>query len=325
MPEITSIPAFEEIFSIENLFRAWEEFKKGKKHKKDVADFSLRLVANLVALRKELLAGQYKHGGYTHFKINDPKPRDIHKASVRDRVVHHALYAALYPHFDRRFIHDSYSCRIGKGTHLAIRRFEDFARKESYIYAKPVWVLKCDIRKCFASVTHDILQSLLFSSVSDVRLRSVLLSIIGSFSPGIPLGNLTSQLFVNVYLHELDLYAKHRIRAGKYIRYADDFVIISPDRKELVSAAFRIREFLQTRLLCDLHPQKVSISRLSSGIDFLGWVHFPRYRVLRPATRRRMMRNLKTHISPSSVESYLGLLAHGNGRKLAGKVRAMIS
>jgi len=125
------IPQFEEIFSMGNLFWAWKEFQKGKKSKKDVADFSMNLFHNLSLIRNDIISGSYKHGGYFHFKINDSKPRDIHKASVRDRVVHHAIYSALYPYFDQKFIFDSYSCRVGKGTHKAIRRFEKMAREES--------------------------------------------------------------------------------------------------------------------------------------------------------------------------------------------------
>src|SRR3989344_5931763 len=141
------IPPFEEIFSFENLFRSFKEFERGKKYKSDVAEFKSRLVENLFSLHSDIVKGNYKHGGYFHFKISDPKPRDIHKASVRDRVLHHAIYRALYPLFDSKLIFDSYSCRIQKGTHKALYRFEEFARSESQNYSNTVWILKCDVRK----------------------------------------------------------------------------------------------------------------------------------------------------------------------------------
>jgi RNA-directed DNA polymerase len=318
------IPPFEEIFSFENLFKSFKEFEKGKKNKPDVAEFKSRLVENLLSLSSDILSGNYRHGGYFHFKINDPKPRDIHKASVRDRVVHHAIYAVLYPYFDQKFIFDSYSCRLGKGTHKAIYRFEEFGKKESQNYSKTVWILKCDIRKCFASVSHDILKKFLADNIKEERLFRVVGNIINSFSQGLPLGNLTSQLFINIYLNELDLFVKHRIKAGKYIRYADDFVIFSRDKNELESLLPKIENFLKTKLDFDMHPDKVFIRTLFSGVDFLGWVHFPRHRVLRTKTKKRMWRNLSSNPSKPVVFSYLGLLKHGNAYKLREKVRNML-
>ena len=315
------IPPFEEIFSIENLFRVWQDFKKGKKNKKDVADFSMRLIYNLSILRNEILSGTYKHMGYVYFKINDPKSRDIHKATVRDRVLHHAIYNALYPYFDQKFIFDSYSCRLDKGTHKALKRFEKFAKIESCNYKKIVWILKCDIKKCFASVNHDILKSILSKHIKDKRLFSVIVSVIESFWPGIPLGNLTSQLFVNTYLNELDLYVKHRIKAEKYIRYADDFVFFSRDKNSLISMVSQIKDFLHFKLNCSIHERKISIKTLSSGVDFLGWVHFPKYKVLRTKAKRRIFRNIIPGNS-AQIASYLGLLKHGNASKIQRRIKS---
>src|SRR3989344_6080498 len=321
------IPSFVEIFSMENLYMAWKEFQKGKGHKKDVADFSMKLVDNLLLLQKEILLGEYKHGNYFYFKVNDPKPRDIHRASVRDRIVHHALYNALYSYFDQKFIFDLYSCRNGKGTHRAIARFESFSRKESKNYKRTIWILKCDIKKCFASVDHNILKSILKRYIKDEQLLRVIESIIDSFSTystismkkGIPLGNLTSQLFINIYLHEFDLFVKHKIKARKYIRYADDFIIFSNDKNELWSNISVIRNFLKTRLNFELHPDKIFIKKLFSGIDFLGWTHFPKHRVLKTTTKRRMLKNLSTKTKDyykKSLDSYMGMLKHGNIHKL---------
>jgi len=158
---------FNSIISVENLLLAWQEFKSGKTKKRDVQEFELRLMDNILALHTDLKNKTYRHGGYHHFRISDPKPRDIHKASVRDRLVHHAIYRILYPYFDKRFIADSYSCRIGKGTHKALSRFRSFAYKVSRNNTRTCWVLKCDIRKFFANIDYDILITLLSIKIAD--------------------------------------------------------------------------------------------------------------------------------------------------------------
>lgn len=322
-----NIPSFEEIFSFENLYKSFKEFEKGKKYKPDVAEFKSRLVENLSSIHFDMLSQKYKHNGYFHFKISDPKPRDIHKASVRDRIVHHALYLALYPHFDPKFIFDSYSCRLNKGTHKAIRKFEYITRAESCNYTKTIWVLKCDIRKCFASVDKEVLKSILRRHIICPKTMSVICSVIDSFDlfgKGIPLGNLTSQLFINIYLNEFDQWMKREVKVKKYIRYADDFVIISTDKKELEMLLPRMQDFLEKELKFQMHPNKVFIQKIHSGVDFLGWVHFPKHRVLRTKTKKRMFKNILTNPIKSVIFSYLGLLSHGNTYKLQKKVHSMV-
>jgi retron-type reverse transcriptase len=282
---------------------------------------------NVFELHRELAAGIYTHGGYHHFKISDPKPRDIHKASVRDRLLHHALYRKLYPFLDRTFIADSYSCREVKGTHKALNRFRKFARKVSKNDRRTVWVLKCDIRKFFASIDHKILFTILERYIRDEPTQALIVNIVTSFnsgraSKGLPLGNLTSQLLVNIYMNEFDQFVKHTLKAKYYIRYADDFVFLSSDQKWLTRILSEIKAFLYTRLKLELHPNKVFIKTLSSGVDFLGWVHFADYRVLRTATKRRMFRRVaEMSRKKEVVESYLGLLSHGNGYHLQMRVR----
>ncbi|MBI3306151.1 hypothetical protein HYZ82_03450 [Candidatus Nomurabacteria bacterium] len=144
-------PSFEQIISVENLLLALKEFLCGKRNRKDVQEFQLHLMDNILSLQNDLKNKTYTNGGYHAFNISDPKPRQIHKAKVRDRLLHHAIYRILYPYFYSKFIHDSYSCRINKGTHKAINRFRDFSRKVSKNNTKTCWVLKCDIRKFFAS------------------------------------------------------------------------------------------------------------------------------------------------------------------------------
>ena len=281
---------------------------------------------NLYFFHRQLVEKTYRHGEYQAFKINDPKPRDIHKASVRDRIVHHAIYRILYPYFDRKFIFDSYSCRINKGTHRAINRFRDFVRIVSQNNTKTCWILKCDIRKFFASIDHEILKAILKKYISNKNVLWLLAQIIDSFSTigknkiGLPLGNLTSQLFVNIYMNEFDQFMKRKLKVKYYIRYADDFVIFSNNRNYLRNIIKEISEFLEIKLKLSLHPNKLYIKTWSTGVDFLGWVNFPNHRILRTSTKRRMMRNLSRKLLKESVASYSGLLSHGNSYKILSAI-----
>ena len=205
---------YDSIISVENLLGAWSEFVRGKRKKKDVQEFQHSLMDNILALHNDLKDGTYKHRPYHAFKISDPKPRDIHKATVRDRLVHHAIYRQLYPFFDHTFIADSYSCRKGKGTHRAMNRFRQFAYKVSKNHTRTAWVLKCDIKKFFASIDQDILLGIVGRYIPDSRINNLLAEVVGSFRTsgiqdshmtlyyptgkynvirvGLPLGNLTS-------------------------------------------------------------------------------------------------------------------------------------
>src|SRR3989338_4789308 len=169
------------IISVENLLGAWEEFVRGKRKKLDVQEFQHSLMDNVLTLHNELKQGTYRHGEYQAFKISDPKPRDIHKATVRDRLVHHAIYRQLYPFFDRTFIADSYSCREGKGTHKAMNRFRQFAYKVSKNYTRTTYVLKCDIKKFFASIDQTTLLGIVSSCVHDRRTLALIAEVIDSF------------------------------------------------------------------------------------------------------------------------------------------------
>ena len=321
---------YEYIISVENLLAAWREFVRGKRKKRDVQEFQYKLMDNILALHRELAAGTYKHGGYRHFKISDPKPRDIHKASVRDRLLHHALYRKLYPFFDRTFIADSYSCRKGKGTHRAMNRFRSFAYQVSKNHTRSCWVLKCDIRKFFASIDQQILLNIVRTYIPDTRTNALIAEVVRSFrteisrfnlDTGLPLGNLTSQLLVNIYMDEFDQFVKHKLKKKYYVRYADDFVFLSRDKSSLVSIVPYMELFLGEKLRLELHPDKVSISTFASGVDFLGWVHFPDHRVLRTSTRRRMIKRTAGKSSEYVLASYVGLMTHGNAHQLAEPLR----
>lgn len=286
---------YDNIISPENLLEAWKEFTRGKRSRKDVEEFELRLADNLLSLHSELASRAYRHSSYEAFNISDPKPRNIHKAQVRDRVVHRAIYRVLYPFFDRLFIADSYSCRNQKGIHRALNRFRSLAYQVSCNHTRTAWVLKCDVKKFFASIDHGILFNILEKHISDQGIIELLSEIVDSFhtepGKGLPLGNLTSQLLVNVYMNELDQFMKHRAKAKYYIRYADDFVVFSRDKSELQTILLQVSAFLELRLFLSLHPDKVFIKTVASGVDFLGWKHFPNHRVLRTATKKRAFRN----------------------------------
>jgi len=310
---------------IENLLEAWSEFIKGKRNKKDVQEFSLNLMDNIFQLNADLIQHTYKHGSYQAFNINDPKPRNVHKASVRDRLLHHAIYRILYPFFDKTFIADSYSCRLNKATYKALNRFREFGYKVSENNTKTCWILKCDIKKFFANIDHEILMEILNQYIPDKEILWLLGEVVDSFSfaqkgVGLPLGNLTSQLFVNIYMNEFDQFVKHKLKIKHYIRYADDFVIFSQDRNYIKKLILHIQKFLDEKLHLVLHPQKISIATLASGVDFLGWVNFHNHRTLRTATKRRMMKRLVENKSPETLNSYLGLLKHGNTHKLRRKL-----
>jgi len=321
-----AIHTYDNIISIENLLSAWREFLKDKRKRKDIERFSLHLSDNILKLHQELADKTYHHSSYTAFKINDPKPRDIHKASVQDRLLHHAIYRILYSFFDSKFIFDSYSCRREKGTHRAINRFRDCSRKVSRNHTRTAWVLKCDIRKFFANIDHKILLNILNRHIQDKDIVLLFGEIIGSFNTegrinvGLPLGNLTSQLLVNIYMNEFDHFMKRELKVKHYIRYADDFVILHEDKMYLKSILPKISQFLETHLKLSLHPNKVFIKTIASGVDFLGWIHFPHHRVPRTSTKNRMFRNLKQKQSKLTTASYLGVLSHGNAYELQKRV-----
>ena len=276
---------------------------------------------NIIDLHQKLERKTYKHGLYHAFKINDPKPRDIHKASVRDRVVHHAIYRIFYPYFEKKFIFDSYSCQKNKGTHKAINRFRNLSRKVSKNNTKTTWVLKCDIRKFFANIDHNVLKNILWRYIEDKDILWLLGQVIDSFQTGLPLGNVTSQLFINVYMNEFDQFVKRRLKVCYYIRYCDDFVILHQDKSYLENFIPKMSDYLEKELKLSLHPDKVFIKRLSQGIDFLGWVHFHHHRVLRTATKRRMLKRLKENKTRETLASYLGMLKHGNTHKLIKRIK----
>ena len=325
-----------EITSIENLFQAWSEFKKGKRQRADVQIFERNLEDNLFELHERLKSKTYRHGTYQSFFVHDPKQRHIHKAEVSDRIVHHLLYKYLYKLFDKSFIYDSYSCRLEKGTHRAVKRLVKFTRIVSKNYTRPCWVLKLDIKKFFASVDHHFLMNLLRKKVEDKDILWLLEEVIDSFDSsgsqempyeanGIPLGNLTSQVFANIYMSELDQFIKQKLGVKYYLRYADDFLILSTCFNDLNHLIKSIERFLKSKLKLELHPKKIILRRLDWGIDFLGYIVLPYYILPRTKTRKRVFKKLKLKVGSDnfdqSLQSYLGYLSHAHSFKITQLIK----
>jgi retron-type reverse transcriptase len=329
---------FEKIICLENLFSAWDNFKSGKMKKPDVLKFEWELEKNIFQIYRDLKNKKYKHSPYFSFNICDPKPRNIHKAVVRDRVVHHAIFNVLNPIFEASFIANSFSCRIGKGTHKGVNTLSRVIRKTSKNFTQPCFILKCDIRKFFDSVDHKILIKILERKIKDKDAIWLLKEIVGSFSSrnslpgqskGIPLGNLTSQLFANIYLNNFDQFIKHKLKIKNYLRYTDDFVIIEQDKDKLREYLFSIQAFLGNNLALQLHPKKVFIRKYQQGIDFLGYIVLPHYQLVRTKTRRRIFKKFKKRIEEyqkgiiekqslgQSLQSYLGVFSHANAYRLS--------
>ena len=323
---------FDHLVSPGNLLVAWQEFRRSKTSRKDVQEFYFNLEDNIFELHDRLKAGVWHPDPYISFYIRDPKLRHIHKASVRDRVFNQALFMLLEPIFDKHFIYDSFSCRYGKGTHKGVLRLESFLRKNTNNHTSQTFILKCDIRKFFDNISHDKLLSILRTKIKNGNILAIIEKIIFSFEKesgrGLPLGNVTSQLFANVYLNELDQFIKHQLKIKYYIRYCDDFVILDKDKYHLLELILKIENFLSSNLDLHLHPHKIKIRKSNWGIDFLGYVILPHYIVLRTKTKRRILqkiKNLKGRLSRSKISkdhfdratsSYKGMLTHCKGHKI---------
>ncbi|PIN80520.1 hypothetical protein COV11_03875 [Candidatus Woesearchaeota archaeon CG10_big_fil_rev_8_21_14_0_10_30_7] len=290
------IELYDELVALENLEIAFEKASNGKSFVSYVIEFEKKLKENLVKLQKELVSLTYKPLPLKSFVIFDPKTRLISKSDFRDRVVHHALIRVIEPIFDRTFISDSFANRRGKGTLKAVKRFDFFKRKVSKNNSRECFVLKADVKHYFETVNHDILLSLIKKKVTDSRVIVLIERILSNYVSGgkkfvgMPLGNLTSQFFANVYLNELDQFVKHKLKAKYYIRYVDDFVILHENPRVLEDYKHKIDFFLKEKLKLELHPSKCKVMNLKSGVDFLGFRIFYYYKLLRKKNLRKFER-----------------------------------
>lgn len=339
---------FEQICSFDNLWAAYRQARRGKRTRPDVAAFDYQLERNLFALERALRDGSYTPGAYHHFYIREPKRRKISAAPFRDRVVHHALCNRIMPIFEARFIHNSYACRVGKGTHAALDRAQHYARRYRY-------VLQGDIVQFFPSVDHTVLRGLLARRVTDRRVLLLIDQLLASgvgvleseYTPqyfpgdnlltplerprGLPIGNLTSQFWANVYLHELDTFVAQELRAGAYVRYADDLLLFGDNKATLQAQRARISAKLADLRLV-LHDRKTQIFPVETGIPFLGFRLFPTYRRLkRPNVIRfkRRMRRLFSQYAASqirinhvqaSIDGWVAHARHGSTYQLRAQL-----
>lgn len=297
------------IHSFDNLYRAWRAARKSKRHQAAVADFEFNLEGNLLTLEQELHEQRYRPGPYTHFNIYEPKERLVSAAPFRDRVVHHALCQVIEPIWEARFINTSYACRVGKGTHRALDQAQQWVGQYRYAF-------QGDIVKYFPSIDVSLLRGLLARHIGDDRTLWLIDQILAGGadiqpnlappvylpgdnllaalrSRGLPIGNLTSQFWANVYLHQLDLFVKQTLGCRPYLRYMDDFVLFSDDKAQLHRWHAAIRQFLREQLRLALHPRKSVVFPTRVGLNFCGFRLFAGYRRLRREAIRRFVRRYR--------------------------------
>ncbi len=327
-----------QLIAFDNLWQAWRQARRGKSRSAGAVAFELNLERELLALQRELAEGSYQPGAYRLFTLYERKPRLIAAAPFRDRVVHHAVMNVIEPPLDRTFIFDSYACRRGKGTHAAVDRYQRWAQRYPY-------VLKLDIQRYFPSIDHARLKAKLRRRIADPRVLALLERIVDG-SPtnvagdpihfpgddlltplerrrGIPIGNLTSQFFANLYLDDLDHWLKEQRRVPAYLRYVDDMVLLADAKTELHDHHATLADYL-TRERLRLHPRKAQVSRTRDGLNLLGYLVFPHQRRLRNDNglrfRRRLRRFARAYalgrlslaaINPS-VQAWLGHARHAD-------------
>ena len=315
---------YDELFGLDNIFFAWDKFRRGKAKKIEIMNFSLHVEDNLFNLFTDFQNHDYQHSTYTYFQIFDNKKRDIHKAEIRDRVVHQLVYDFLYLLFNQFFITDSYASRLRKGQYRAINTLRYFIKLAGY-GRKPVWILKCDVKKYFDNIHHDILLDLIREKVFDDKILEIIEKIITSYhsadnlNRGIPLGNITSQIFANIYLNSLDQYIKNDLKQRFFVRYNDDFVIVSTNKEELQEIRGKIILFARKRLSLEIPLAKTSLRKIDWGIDFLGFIILPKAILLRDKTKNK----LYAKISLKNKASYFAILQRCDSYHLRSKIQSM--
>ncbi len=344
------------------LFAAYKEARKHKRNTINQLKFEKNLEHNIFCLAHELATLTYELSPSVCFINEKPIKREIIAADFRDRVVHHLLYSWIYPIFDRQFIYDSYSCRVGKGTLFGINRAQNFIRRASCNFSRPAYVLRLDISGFFMAINRSILFKSIINGLEKAGWRDVpdpelALFLIRKFvfnnplenarfrSPpsawddlpaskslmttapncGLPIGNLTSQLFGNIYLNKLDHFIKRTLKMRYYGRYVDDMFLIHHDKALLLTAIERIRSFLAGELALTLHPHKVYLQNITKGFPFLGayilpYRTYPGRRIAHNAQMAFKCKNSNTALQKAREISYLGLLGHFAAFKLAGKL-----
>ena len=280
---------WDELCNLDNLELAYKKARKGKASKRYIIEFEKDFYTNLSILRFELMFNFYQPKPLKTFVIKDPKTRIISKSDFRDRIVHHAICNLIEPTFDKSFIFDSYANRKGKGTLKAIQRFEQFKRKVSKNNSKSCLVLKADIKHYFENINRGILLMQIKNKIQNPNLLRLIQLILNNHQhkKGMPLGNLTSQFFANIYLDKLDQYVKHKLKVRYYIRYVDDFIIFDNSKQKLESLMININHFLIKYLEIELHSAKSKVIPINNGIQFLGYRIFPNHKLLKKPNLRK--------------------------------------
>jgi len=333
-------------YSFQNLIAAYYQCRKKKRLKHSSAKFEFDLETEITALEVLLKSHTYRPSPFSVFVVTEPKVREIFAAAFCDRVVHHLLYSFLLPVFEPKFIFDSYACRKNKGAHQAVKRLSKFLERGNMFF------LQADIKNFFCTIKHDILFNLIQRHVSNPNILWLAKTIIdydcakdplkkgqlalfskvpahkslfnAPLGRGLPIGNLTSQFFANLYLNEQDQFVKHKLKCRYYIRYVDDFIILDESREKLYQIKQSIEEFLQQRMLLELHQNKWRIEDTEKGIDFLGYV-VKKTHIL---VRKRVIKNLKKKLYQfqkdptdrtyilSCINSYYAHFRHADSYKL---------
>ena len=285
---------------MQGLWRAWQAFRQGKRSSEELRRFQFRLEPGLFSLHHDLQEGTYRHGEYNYFVVHDPKRREIAVASIRDRVVHRLLYDYLVNVWDKSFIYDAWSCRPGKGLIGAIARACSFSGR----YRRG-WVWRSDIRKFFDSVDHETLKFLLRTKLAHAPCVTTLLDTVidsyqsGSNGRGLPIGNLTSQIFANIYLGEFDQFVLHTLRPLGYVRYGDDFVLWCRDETTAREAQVVGTQFLEDYLSISVNEKHDRVQPANKRLRYLGVEIWPTGRRLQAPVRRRIQRKLALKNLPS--------------------------
>ncbi|MHC5718196.1 MAG: reverse transcriptase domain-containing protein, partial [Nostoc sp.] len=328
-----------------NILLASRQAQKGKRFRDNILEFNYHLETELIRLHKQLTDKAYQPGAYRTFHLTNPKSRLISAAPYRDRVIHHALCNIIVPIFERTFIADSYANRLGFGTHRALNKFTHFARNSRY-------VLQCDIKKYFPTIDHIILKELLRRKIKcpdTLWLIDTLIEnsneqeIVIDYFPGddlltpvtrrrgLPIGNLTSQFFANIYLNSFDHFVKEQLKIFKYVRYVDDFALFSDDRELLADARLAIEEYL-AQLRLKIHPIKSQLFETKIGATFLGFRIFSNIIRVRNSNlhqARRRLKRLQTDYAQGkierekvnqSIQSWFAHLEHGDTWRLRQQI-----
>lgn len=303
--------SYNSIVSISSLFDAYLIARKQKRYKTKVQEFELYLGDNILKLNELLKNNKYEPDDYIKFTIYEPKKRIIFAPSFKDTVVQHSIYKHIYDIFDRSFIFDSYGCRKSKGNHAASKRAQQFLR----YYSAEYYYVKLDIKKFFYSIDRSILMDLIAKKISDRRLLEIIQKLIYYPDPtGIPIGNLLSQLFANVYLNQVDHYCKRVLKLTHYVRYVDDMLLVGFETyTQAVNVKNKIEHFVNTELKLEL--SKFSIQKIKRGVNFVGFVTFQDVKFLRKFSIKKFKKYIKHHkkLLPNII-SILGNSRHSSNR-----------